>query len=125
MNYRQEILGHRRFLGLLACLVAVNVVVFGLTDPFNASAAVVLVGFIVGLLNVIVITYLALAFLRTVFPILRPSSKKILIALASFELIMLALASLGQLTVWATVVIVLVWLVAYFYSSYFIGSDGS
>lgn len=125
MSYRQEILNHRRPLLLLTCLIVINMVVFGLTDPFNTSAAVVLVGFLVGLLNTIAVTYLALIFFRTVFPVLKPRSKKIMIALASFEFILLALASLGQLTGWAVVVIVLVWVLAYFYSSYLVGFDAS
>jgi len=115
---------HRRIAGYLA-LIMINIGIFSWTSPIESAAWVVFGGFIVGSLDLLVATQLFVGFLCIIVPKIRYVRRRLTIALVSFGVVALALASLGQLTPRDLIVVVIIWLLGYMYSLRFAMHAGS
>lgn len=109
----------RRATGAAAALVLANLLIFCLTDPYSSMAILVIGGFLVATLNLLAVLYVIIVFLGTVFPPLSVHRRRVIIALWIFLSVLLALSSVGQLSVRDVVVVLGVGGLGYFYSLYF------
>lgn len=108
----------RRKIAITLLIIGVNLAVFGLTDPFSSPILVILFGFLVCFADLLLLTHYCLRFFEQLLPAIKPLRRRLLVSLGGFELLILALASLGQLTWWSVTVVTIIWLVGYFYSLY-------
>lgn len=106
---------HRHLIAYLLLLVS-NLLLFSLSAPLESPVVVVIGGFLVAAADLTVVTYLLVRFLCVVMPKLKAVQRRLTVALASFGVVSLALASLGQLTGRDAVVVVVIWTVGYLYS---------
>jgi hypothetical protein len=110
------LLRHHRRLIAYFFLPVVNIGLFSWSSPLDSAAWVVFAGFLVASLDLLIIIQLFVVFLCTLAPKLRHVRRRLTIALVSFSVVALALASLGQLTLRDLIVVIIIWLVGYMYS---------
>ena len=106
----------RRNLLLYGALLGLNVALFSWTSPLESPALVVIVGFLVASLDLSVAIRLLMRFFCVLIPTMMPFRRRLTVAVTSFSIVALALASLGQLTWRDVVVVVVIWLLGYMYS---------
>jgi len=114
-----HILPRRRSIVFVGSLLVGNIVIFCSSDPLNSSAVIVILGFIVAALNILLAITALLTFAVLISPPLLRYRRRLTILIWIFCTLMLALCSTGQLTVRDVVVVLVVGLLAYFYSLYF------
>lgn len=99
-------------------LGALNLFIFMTTNPLTSPIMLVVIGFMLGAVNLMALTFLVLVGLEAIIQ-RHLGKRRLLIALGSFETVMLALSSIGQLTWWDWLVVVAVWALGYWYGNQF------
>lgn len=97
-------------------LLILNMLFFATTAPLNSSVVVVVSGFLLAAIDILICTRLLVRFLGRIFPVIRRSRRRVTVAAGCVFVVMLALASLGQLTWRDTGVVIILSLIGYFYS---------
>jgi Ca2+/Na+ antiporter len=104
---------YRRYLLLLV----VDSIFFGLLSP-TTSAFVIIPAFILIILSIFSLLTLILSYIGTIMPIKSENQKRVVVMLTVSTAVIVALQSIGQLTVRDVVTIVPLILVLYLYMSY-------
>jgi len=110
---------HRRSIMYISGLLLLNIAVFCTSDPVKSSATLVIVGFMVAALNMLLVVSLLVRLGAFFVPSLRSYRRRLSALVWAVSTLMLALCSVGQLTLWDMVVVVAVGFLGYFYSLYF------
>jgi hypothetical protein len=107
---------YNRSLLAYTLLLIVNMVLFSYTDPLTSPSVLVIGGFLLVSIDLAIIVHFIMRFLCLLVPSLERFRKKLIVALVSFGVVAIALASLGQLTWRDVLVVVIIWVIGYLYS---------
>jgi len=107
----------RRPILALIILTGVNLLCFGLLNPLDSPTFVLFMAFAVLALDFFVLYYVLVRVSQKVFGHPKHSARRLGAALTGVTIILVALQSVGQLSVRDTVAVFLVCSIAYFYYS--------
>ncbi|HEX7368519.1 MAG TPA: hypothetical protein VF261_02585 [Candidatus Saccharimonadales bacterium] len=102
----------------LLALVLADIFFFGYIDPVSAYAVVVILGFVLLVVNVYVLVSLVLSFLARLLPLGGGLRKRLKFAVTGFIGALVAMQSIGQLTLKDMFAIVPLLILLAFYLSY-------
>ncbi|HET6924587.1 MAG TPA: hypothetical protein VFH39_02045 [Candidatus Saccharimonadales bacterium] len=109
---------HSRSLWQLAGLAVLDAAFFGFINPTNAYAVVVMIGFLLLVATLYVVVDLLLALAERIVTF-RPTTRyRLRLSITAFLALLIAMQSIGQLTVKDMAAIIPLVLVAAFYASY-------
>lgn len=103
---------------ILLTITAANVIVFGFTNPYSGTSLLLIAGFVVLAVDIALLTLLVVRLLGMMIPGLRRHQRRLVLAVSSLLVVLLALASLGQLGFFDVTVTICVWLIGYMYLAY-------
>jgi hypothetical protein len=108
----------KRRMTLYGGLILANVIIFGYTRPLNSASWVIILGFLTLGVDIWLSTSLLLRFFSLLLPRLSQRRTRLTVAITSFELMVLALLSVGQQNWRDIMVVTIVWAVGYIYLTY-------
>lgn len=108
----------------IGLLVLLNILFFGLINPYDVNLVVLVFGLLLLLVSVYVVIIACLRFLRLHLGYTLKNERRLAVFTAAFIVSVLALGSIGQFTMRDFWVLVALFAVAYIYLSYLFGKAG-